>query len=98
MLLDDFAKALSIADRVVLTSIMGSREKNTYNIYTKDLAAKIDGAVWFEEEEHDANMKLVAEYLAENVSKGDLVLTMGCGDVNKCSRMIVEKLKGKENK
>ena len=45
MLLDEFAKALSIADRVVLTEIMGSREKNTYNIYSKDLAAKIDGCV-----------------------------------------------------
>lgn len=92
MLLDDFAKALSIADRVVLTSIMGSREKNTYNIYTKDLAAKIDGAVWFEEEEHDANMKLVAEYLAENVQPGDLVLTMGCGDCYKAARLLISML------
>lgn len=93
MLLDDFAKALSIADRVVLTSIMGSREKNTYNIYTKDLAAKIDGAVWFEEEEHDANMKLVAEYLAKNVSEGDLVLTMGCGDCCKAANMLIDMLR-----
>ena len=48
MLLDDFAKALSIADRVVLSEIMGSREKNTYNIYSRDLADKIDGCVWFD--------------------------------------------------
>ena len=48
MLLDDFARVLQIADHVVLSEIMGSREKNTYNIYAKDLADKIPGCVWFE--------------------------------------------------
>ena len=47
-LLDDFAEALSIADKVVLTEIMGSREKNTFNIYSKDLAEKISGCEWFD--------------------------------------------------
>ena len=47
MLLEDFAQVLSIADRVVLSEIMGSREKNTYHIYSADLAAKIRGCSWF---------------------------------------------------
>ena len=47
MLLNDFARVLALADRVVMTEIMGSREINTYNIYTKDLADKIPGSVWF---------------------------------------------------
>ena len=41
LLLDDFAEALSIADITVLTDIMGSREKNTFNIFTKDLGTKL---------------------------------------------------------
>ena len=88
MLLDEFAQALSIADRVVLTEIMGSREKNTYNIYSRDLAAKIDGCVWY------TGMEEVAQYVAANVQPGDLVITLGCGDIYKAADRIIEILKG----
>ena len=84
MLLDDFAKALSIADKVVMSKIMGSREINTYNIYTKDLGEKIDGAVWFEE------FSEIADYVRANAKEGDLVITLGCGDVYKCAHMILK--------
>ncbi|MGI5893979.1 MAG: UDP-N-acetylmuramate--L-alanine ligase [Candidatus Merdivicinus sp.] len=89
MLLDDFAKVLSIADHVVLSEIMGSREKNTYHIYAKDLAEKIPGCVWFPE------FPEIAEYVAEHAQPGDLILTLGCGDVNKCAHMIVDLLQQK---
>lgn len=92
LLLDDFASALSIADKVVLASIMGGREKNTIGIHTSSLAEKIDGAVFFQEEEHDANMKLCAEYVAANAKDGDLILTLGCGDMNKADKMILNLL------
>ncbi len=95
LLIDDFAKALSIADKVVLTSIMGSREKNTIGIHTSHLAEKIDGCVWFEEEEHDANFELAADYVAKNAEEGDLIVTLGCGDVNKLARLILKKLENK---
>ncbi|MCH5207601.1 MAG: UDP-N-acetylmuramate--L-alanine ligase [Oscillospiraceae bacterium] len=87
MLLDEFAEALSIADKVVLTEIMGSREKNTYNIYAKDLAEKIDGCVWF------STFEEVAKYVVDNVEFGDLVITTGCGDVNKVADMMIEMMK-----
>ena len=48
LLLNDFADALSKADVVVMTAIMGSREKNTFGISTQDLADLIPGSVWFE--------------------------------------------------
>ena len=91
-LLDDFARVLSHADFVVLSEIMGSREKNTYNIYAKDLAAKIHGCVWF------PNFPEIADYVVKNARPGDLILTLGCGDINKCAHLIVEKLKEKETK
>lgn len=90
MLLDDFATALRIADRVVLTEIMGSREKNTYNIYSADLAKKIDGCEWF------STFEEVVDYIAENVSEGDLVITLGCGDVYKAAKMLAKKLHERE--
>lgn len=96
LLLDDFAKALKIADKCVITSIMGGREKNDYDIHTKSLAELVDGAVYFDEEEHDKNFELVTDYVAKNAQAGDLVVTLGCGDVNKAARLLLKKLS--ENK
>lgn len=85
MHLEAFAKALSIADKVVLTEIMGSREINTYGISTQDLADEIPGSVWFD------TFPKVADYLKENICDGDLVLTLGCGDVYKIAKLVLGK-------
>ena len=82
-LLDDFARVLSHADFVVLSEIMGSREKNTYNIYAKDLAAKIHGCVWF------PDFPEIADYVVKNARPGDLILTVGAGDVYKSAERLV---------
>ncbi|MEG1778823.1 MAG: UDP-N-acetylmuramate--L-alanine ligase [Oscillospiraceae bacterium] len=83
MLLDDFVNALEVADEVVLSEIMGSREVNTYNIYTKDLAEKLDNCVWFD------GFSEIAEYVMTHAQSGDLVITLGCGDVYKCAKMML---------
>ena len=87
MLLHEFADVLKIADRVVLTEIMGSREVNTCGIRTSDLAALIPGSVWFPE------FKQVAQYVCENAQPGDLVITLGCGDVYKVAKLIIKQWK-----
>lgn len=87
MLLDDFAKVLQIPDKCVMTEIMGSRERNTYNIYTKDLAEKIPNSVWFNTFEE------VSNYVVENATEGDLIITLGCGDIYKAAKMMIERLK-----
>jgi UDP-N-acetylmuramate--alanine ligase len=94
-LLSDFASVLLKADITVLTSIMGGREENIYDIHTSDLAKLIPGAVFFEEEEHDANFNLVCDYLCDIARPGDLVITLGCGDVNKVARKLVTMLQEK---
>ncbi len=84
LLLDDFAKSLQLADITVLTEIMGSREVNDIGIYSKDLADKIPGCVWFNE------FYEVVEYLKPIVKDGDLVITLGCGDIYKAAKMMVD--------
>lgn len=84
MLLDDFAKALSIADKVVLSPIMGSREKNTYNIYSEDLAAKLDNCTVLQSFEE------IAEFIKQNAKDGDLVITLGCGDIYKAAKLMLK--------
>lgn len=86
MLLEEFAQALSIPDRVVMSAIMGSREKNTYGISTQDLADRIPGSVWFE------TFDEIADYVVKNAAPGDLIITLGCGDIYKAARKMIEKL------
>lgn len=91
MLLDDFAKALAIPDKAVLSEILPVREVNTYNIYSKDLADKIDGCVWFKTFEE------ITDYVCENAKDGDLIITLGGGNVYMCANMIYKKLSEKES-
>lgn len=84
-LLEDFAKALSIPDHVVMTEILAVRETNTYNIHTSDLAAKIPGSRWFD------SFEKIADYVMEQAAPGDLILTLGGGDIYKCANLIVKK-------
>lgn len=84
MLLNDFAEVLSLADKVVLTPIMGSREINTFGIDSKDLQDKIDGAVLLNTFEE------VSEYIKQNAQPDDLVITLGCGDIYKAAKLILK--------
>ena len=84
---DEFVNVLKIPDRCVMTEIMGSREVNTYNIYTSQLAEKIPNSVWFNTQEE------VADFVVKNAKPGDLVLTMGCGDIYKSAHMMIAELK-----
>lgn len=86
-LLDDFARVLSIPDHVVMTEILAVREVNTYDIHTADLAAKIPGSKWF------GSFEEIADYVMAQAQSGDLILTLGGGDIYKCANLIVKKYK-----
>ena len=90
LLLDDFAEVLRIADRCVISEIMGSREVNTIGIKATDLSEKIPGAVQLDSFEE------ICDYVCANAEEGDLVITLGCGDVYKVARMMCTKMKEKE--
>ena len=90
ILFDDFVRVLQIPDRCIMTEIMGSREVNTYNIYTSQLAEKIPGSVWFNTFEE------VAQYAVDNAKKGDLIITLGCGDIYKAAKIMIKKLKERQ--
>lgn len=86
MLLADFARVLPIADHVVMTEIMGSRERaEDYTVRTKDLAAKIPGSVWFN------TFAEIVDYVLAHAEPGDLVITLGCGDIYKAAKMMVQR-------
>ncbi len=86
LLKDDFIKALSIADKVILTPIMGSREVNTFNIYSEDLAKELKDCVIVDGFENIANE------IINTAKEGDIVITMGGGDIYKAAYIVKEKL------
>ncbi len=86
LLKDDFIKALSIADKVILTPIMGSREVNTYGITSEQLAKQIKNCVCVETFE-DA-----IDAINNIAMPNDLVITMGGGDIYKVSHVIRDNL------
>lgn len=86
MLLDDFADALSIVDEAVILDILPVREVNTYNISNTDLGAKVPGSKCL------SSFEEATRYVCENAQPGDLILTMGGGNVYICANMINDKL------
>lgn len=87
ILFDEFVRVLQIPDKCIMTEIMGSREVNTYGIYTSQLAEKIPGSVWFN------TFDEVAEYAVKNAESGDLIITLGCGDIYKAAKIMIRNLK-----
>ena len=87
MLKDDFIKALSIADKVVLMPIMGSREKNVYGISSSDIASQLNNCVLVD------GYESAADAVISDMKDGDLVITMGGGDVYKVGHIIDNRLK-----
>ncbi len=85
--LDDFADALSAADVVLLTDIYAAREKNTIGISSKDLLKKLKDKG--QEAYHYSYFDDVENHILLNVSEGDLVMTIGAGDVYKIGEHIL---------
>lgn len=90
ILFDEFVRVLQISDKCIMTEIMGSREVNTYGIYTSQLAERIPGSVWFN------TFDEVAEYAVNNAESGDLIITLGCGDIYKAAKIMIKKLKERQ--
>ena len=86
LLKDEFIEALSIADKVILTPIMGSREVNTYGISSEMLAEKLKDAVVVDGFEN------IADKIIETAKENDIVITMGGGDIYKAAHIVQEKL------
>lgn len=88
-LLHDFAKALTLADHVILADIYAAREKNTLGISSKDLQKCILelGTPC----EYFPTFDEIENYLLENCIHGDLLITMGAGDVVKIGENLLGK-------
>ncbi len=85
LLLNEFAEVLSAADITVLSDIMGSREVNTFGVSSEDLAALIDGCRVFH------SFDGICDFCLGEAKAGDLVITLGCGDIYKAANEMVRR-------
>ena len=77
--LDEFAEVLSTVDVVVLANIYAAREKNTYGISSEDLLKKLKE--YGTECYYFPNFDEIENFLQKKCMNGDLLITMGAGDV-----------------
>lgn len=77
--LDDFGHSLSLADKVILADIYAARETDTLGISSADIQKRIqkEGKECY----YFHSFKEIEEFILKNCINGDLLITMGAGDV-----------------
>jgi UDP-N-acetylmuramate--alanine ligase len=92
-LLSEFATAFKDADRVIVTSIYAAREKDTLGICSSDLVSMMNhpGA------QHIANLSEATALLAKELVPGDVLITMGAGDVWRVGEELLATLGHEDN-
>lgn len=90
---DQFAKAFSDADLIITTGVYSAGEKPIPGVDGSELARQIQA---YEDRPvtYFPALEGIAEYLADLVTPGDLVITMGAGDVYKVGEELVDILSG----
>ncbi|MBQ9354972.1 MAG: UDP-N-acetylmuramate--L-alanine ligase, partial [Clostridia bacterium] len=86
LLKDGMADALKIADKVFLTPIVASREKNIYGVSSEDIARQLNDATVIGDYDE------LAKRMIESANDGDIIITMGAGDIYKIAKKISESL------
>ena len=81
----DFVRELKKADVVVLAEIYAARERNVLGISSRDLQEQIPGSVYCQ------TLPQVTDYLASIAQAGDVILTIGAGDIYRAGEALLQK-------
>ena len=84
-LFDEFAEVLKKPDVTFLAQIFAAREINEVGISSDDLAAAIPGA------KAAANFAQLTDWLYDMAQPGDLILTVGAGDIYTVGEALVQR-------
>ena len=83
-LFSDFIRELKKPDLVVLAEIYAARERNSVGISSLDLQKEIPGSVYCR------TLPEVTDFLRETVGEGDIVLTVGAGDIFRAGEALLK--------
>ena len=84
-LFTDFVEQLKRPDITYLAEIYAAREINTVGISSKDICREINGAKYF------ATFEEIVADLKKFAQPGDIILTIGAGDVYRIGELLVER-------
>jgi len=87
-LLEDFSRSFTLADHVIITDIYAAREQDTGEVTSLDLVNKINDSA---KVAYLSGFENIAQNIYDNLKPGDIVLTMGAGDIYKVGHMLLEK-------
>ncbi|WP_312650857.1 UDP-N-acetylmuramate--L-alanine ligase [Aminipila sp.] len=90
-LFDEFAESFEKADKIVMTEIYAAREKNVFKISSKELVNEIKRVNPTKDVYYFSDFDEIANFVINNAQSGDLVITMGAGDIYKVAEIILEK-------
>ena len=82
-LFDRFVEELKIPDVAILAEIFAAREQNTLGISSADLCRNVPGAVYC------STLDKVADQLRQVAQPGDLILTVGAGDIYRAGEKLL---------
>ena len=82
-LFEDFVEQLRRPDVTILAEIFAAREQNTIGISSADLCERLDGATFY------PTFEELEEALRQTAQPGDIILTVGAGDVYKIGENLV---------
>ena len=88
LLLDDFAGAFSDADLVIIPDIYAAREIDDGTISSRDLVKKLK--VKDREAIYEPDFAKIEKLITEKSTEGDLVITMGAGDIFKVGESLIK--------
>lgn len=87
--LNKFATSFGDADNIIITDIYAAREKDPGDIHSSMLADKVRqnclNAIYI------SDFQEIVDYLDKNAQSGDLILTMGAGDIVRVGEMFINK-------
>ncbi len=89
-LLDDFGTSFDNADHIIITDIYAAREIDTGEINSEILSHKIKKNNPQSDVYYMKDFDEIAKYIYDNMNPGDLVLTMGAGDVYKIGEKVLK--------
>ncbi|MGN1349475.1 MAG: UDP-N-acetylmuramate--L-alanine ligase [Anaerovoracaceae bacterium] len=89
-LFQEFAAAFDDADVLIMAEIYAAREKNIYKISSKELVTEIKKQQPAKEAYYFSSLEEIATFVRNNAQPGDVVITMGAGDIYKVAEMLMK--------
>jgi len=89
--LNDFADVLSKFDNIIVCDIYPARETNIWGVKEEELVELISKKN--KNVIHIPTYDKIANYLKENISENDLIITIGAGPINKVANMLLSENK-----